>query len=175
MINTYSEFFSEIILSLLDDKIKSIYEHKSRTPIFTSNISNWDKDLVGSSVPILRYILNKEDTELINLIKSEIENKLPYYVNDIIIHICPPFSYIPWHDDGGHKAALSIYLNKNWNPNWGGFFMYEDGDKICAIKPDRNLAIFQKGGTKHSVSTINLNADYRISIQCFLNSDKKIM
>lgn len=49
------------------------------------------------------------------------------------------------------------------------------GDSIYAIKPDRNLAVFQKGGTKHSVSTINLNADYRISIQCFLNSDKKLM
>jgi hypothetical protein len=175
MIQTHPEFFSESTLLLLDDKIKLIFGHRSRTPIFTSNISNWSKELIGGGIPILRYVLNKEDSELLIFLKNEIEDKIPYFVRDVIIHICPAFSYIPWHDDGGHKAALSVYLNKNWEPDWGGFFMYEDSGKIHAIKPERNLAILQKGGLKHSVSTINSNADYRISIQCFLNSEKKLM
>jgi hypothetical protein len=175
MIHTYSEFLSENTLKLLDEKIDSIFNHKSQTPIFTSNVTNWGSGLIQNSTPILRYIITNEDLELLGLLKKEIESKIPYYVNGVIIHICPKFSYIPWHNDGNHLAALSIYLNKNWNSNWGGFFMYEDGDKIYAIKPDRNLAVFQKGGTKHSVSMINSDADYRISIQCFLNSEKKLM
>lgn len=175
MINKYQDFLSENTLSLLDEKINSIFNHKSQTPIFTSNITNWDIGLVQNSTPILRYIITNEDLELFTILKKEIENKIPYYVNGIILHICPKFSYIPWHNDGGHSAALSIYINKEWKPNWGGYFMYMNEDEILAIKPKRNLAVLQKGGLWHSVSTINSDADYRISIQCFLNKEKNLI
>lgn len=176
MINKYKEFFSTDALELIDQKIESLFNTRVEKPLFSSSISHWEKNLTDESVPILRYILKNEDSELSQILKKEIEQKIPYYVNDIIIHICPRLSFIPWHDDGNHTAALSIYLNKRWNPNWGGYFMYSENDgEIKAILPERNLAILQKGGTMHCVSGISMSAGYRISIQCFLRTEKKFI
>jgi hypothetical protein len=168
-------FFTEELLNLIDEKIKKFFSSKLDIPVFSSSILNWEHSLVKSSSPILRHILTNSDIDLLNEIKKESQNKIPYFVNDVLIHICPRLSYIPWHSDSGHAAALTVYLNKNWDPDWGGYFMYREGGEIKAVKPERNLAILQKGGIVHSLSTINMDADYRISIQCFLKSEKKIL
>ena len=53
--------------------------------------------------------------------------------------------------------------------------MYEENNEIKAIKPEYNLGVLQEGGVNHCVSTINVNADVRVSIQAFLKVDKKII
>lgn len=177
-IKIINSFFSENALDLIDKTLENILNSKSAKssmPIFSSSISHWEDFLIRSSTPILRYFLNDEDKELTDILKKEIESQIPYYVNGIVIHICPKLSYIPWHNDRGHTAALTVYLNKDWDANWGGYFMYKDSDEVKAIKPERNVAVLQKGGIFHSVSTTNMDADYRISIQCFLQKEKKLM
>jgi len=176
MIDLHYNFLSEHSLNLIDNKIEELFNSRGSKPLFSSSVSHWEKNLIDSSIPILRYTLKSEDLELLNALKSEIEGKINYFVEDVIIHICPRLSYIPWHNDGNHKAAISIYISKKWDPNWGGYFLYADDQKnIRGVIPERNLAIFQKGGTPHSVSLIGMNADYRISIQCFLRMEKKLM
>jgi Rps23 Pro-64 3,4-dihydroxylase Tpa1-like proline 4-hydroxylase len=175
MITKYDNFLSENLLILIDNKIKDIFNSKSDRAIFSSSTSHWSEYLKSNSTPILRYVMNDSELELFNSLKKEIEKKIPYYVDNVIIHIFPKLSYIPWHDDGNHTAALTIYINEKWDANWGGFFMYNIDDTINAIKPERNLAILQKGGLGHCVTTTNIDADFRISIQCFLKQEKKIM
>ena len=47
--------------------------------------------------------------------------------------------------------------------------MYEKTDgKIEAIAPKRNRAIFQSDGVKHSVTSVNLGAPVRRTIQIFM-------
>lgn len=174
-IKIYENFLSEKSLELLNKTVENIFNHKDELPIFSSSFSHWDKNLIKSSTPILRYFLNERDIDLTSLLINEIENRIPYYIGGIIIHIMPKLSYIPWHNDAGHSAALTIYLNENWNPDWGGFFMYRTENEIKAIRPIKNTAILQSGGVVHSVSTINMDADYRISLQCFLNNKKKLL
>ena len=48
-----------------------------------------------------------------------------------------------------------------------GYFMYKMGNEIKAIKPERNLGIVQTGNVFHSVSTVNLDSDKRITLQAF--------
>jgi Rps23 Pro-64 3,4-dihydroxylase Tpa1-like proline 4-hydroxylase len=175
MINIYSNFLSEDLLILIDKKIEDIFNQKTERAIFSSSISHWSEYLKSNSTPILRYAMQDTDLELINFLKKEIEKQIPYYVDDIIIHLLPRLSYIPWHNDGGHTASLTIYINEKWEPNWGGFFMYKIGDEIRAIKPERNSAILQKDGLKHCVTTTNIDSDFRISIQCFLKHEKKLL
>lgn len=175
MIVKYNDFLSEDLLILIDKKIEDIFNAKSERALFSSSISHWSEYLKSSSTPILRYSMQDNDLELINLLKKEIEKQIPYYVDDIIIHLFPKLSYIPWHNDSGHTAALTIYINKKWEPNWGGFFMYKIDDEIRAIKPNRNMAILQKDGLEHCVTTTNIDSDFRISIQCFLKHEKKLL
>jgi len=51
--------------------------------------------------------------------------------------------------------------------------MYKDDENISAIKPAKNLGVLQKTPINHCVSTINIGADYRVSLQFFLTDEKK--
>ena len=91
MIIKYDNFLSENLLILIDNKINDIFNSKSERAIFSSSISHWSEYLKSSSTPILRYSMNESDFELVNLLKKEIEKQVPYYVDDIIIHLFPNY------------------------------------------------------------------------------------
>jgi hypothetical protein len=179
MINIYSNFLSEDAIKKLDDKIEEILHNSNpNVPNFTTSLTSWDKNVQNSSTPIIRYVFNKNDDTIFQFLKKEIESKIPYYIDNMVIHFSPKLSYIPWHNDNHVIAALTIYLNKNWNVNWGGYFLYKLNDEIKAIKPELNLGILQEGGEKglpHCVTTTNIDADLRISLQLFLSNKKKLL
>jgi hypothetical protein len=179
MINIYSNFLSEDAIKKLDDKIEEILNNSDpNVPNFTTSLTSWTKYLQNNSTPIIRYVLNKNDDTLFQYLKKEIESKIPYYIDNMVIHFSPKLSYIPWHNDGYVIAALTIYLNKKWDINWGGYFLYRLNDEIKAIKPELNLGILQEGGDKglpHCVTTTNIDADLRISLQLFLTNKKKLL
>ena len=179
MINIYSNFLSEECVKSLDNKIEEIlYKSDSNVPNFTTSLTSWAKNVQNSSTPIIRYVLNKNDDTIFQLLKKEIESKIPYYVDNMVIHLAPKLSYIPWHNDSHVSAALTIYLNKKWDINWGGYVLYKLNSEIKAIKPEFNLGILQEGGEKglpHCVTTTNIDADLRISLQLFLTNKKKLV
>jgi hypothetical protein len=179
MIDVYKNFLSKETIEKLDNKIDDILnKSKPDVPNFTTSLTSWQDNLKKSSTPIIRYVLNETDVDLFKILKKEIESKISYYIDGIVIHFSPKLSYIPWHNDGHVNAALTIYLNKKWDINWGGYFLYEDDNEIKAIIPDFNLALLQRGGEKglpHCVTTTNIDADLRISLQLFLTNRKKIM
>ena len=179
MINVYKNFLSKETIEKLDNKIENILHNSNPdVPNFTTSLTSWPDNLKKSSTPIIRYVLNENDTDLFKTLKKEIENKISYYIDGIVIHISPKLSYIPWHNDGHVNAALTIYLNKEWDINWGGYFLYKENDEIKAIVPDFNLALLQQGGAdgiSHCVTTTNIDADLRITLQLFLTNKKKIM
>jgi len=76
---------------------------------------------------------------------------------------------INWHNDAGHKAALTVYLNKNWKPEYGGFFTCETHkEKLYnSFCPEFNLAIYQEGGIRHAVLPTYEHAPIRVSLQVF--------
>lgn len=176
MITKYKGFFTNEVCFELDSLInKIISKQNADIPMYSTSIHSWSDGLVSYSTPILRYFIPFEYDTLITKIKKEIFNKTKYEIDNVLIHFWPKLSYITWHNDLGYKAALTIYLNKKWDSNWGGYLMYEETNEIKAIKPDYNLGVLQEGGVNHCVSTINVNADIRVSIQAFLKTDKKII
>jgi Rps23 Pro-64 3,4-dihydroxylase Tpa1-like proline 4-hydroxylase len=168
----YPSFFSEDLYNEIKNYIDKLIKDKKAS--FNTNLA-WDNELVSTSGLIARYEFEKEDIEMQKKIKKELEGKIPYFISKTVIHLLPPLSYITWHNDPHCKAALSIYLNEEWNSNWGGFLMYEEDENIYAIKPEKNLAVLQKTPLNHCVSTVNIGADYRVSLQFFLTNEKKTM
>ena len=79
-------------------------------------------------------------------------------------------SFIPWHTDAEHNAALTIYLNNFWDRDWGGYFMYYDNDDIKCIIPKENLAILQENNPLHSTTMTTPSSSDRITLQLFLNN-----
>jgi hypothetical protein len=171
-VTKFNSFFSDETYTKLIDYIKKIKTDKNSN-LYTST-AFWDEYLINSSTPVVIYDFSDKDSEIFNLLKKEIELQIPFFVTGLKIHFWPKLSYITWHNDGLYKGALTVYLNEKWESDWGGYFMYEEDDEIKAIKPDKNTGVFLTGGTKHCVTTINLNADIRISLQCFLTKEKKV-
>ena len=163
-ITKYKNFLSEEIYI----KIKEIVQSKKNQFIM---VSLADGNSVNSN-SIMRYGL-ENDFELKKQIQFEIESKIPYFVKNIHINLIPNLSFIDWHRDSHCIAALTIYLNEKWNDNWGGYLIYEENDELKAIKPEKNLAIIQKTPLNHSVSIVNIGADYRISLQMFLHKENE--
>lgn len=172
-IKQYESFLSEELFLEVQKFVESLINDNQK-PLSTS-FGTWQKELIKASTPILRYEFNLTETDLFQKIKKEFESKIPYKVVNIIVHTMPKLSYIPWHNDSHVKAAFSLYLNEKWDSDWGGVFMYKIDNEIRAVEPNRNLGVFQYGGTKHCVTTINMDAEYRYSLQFFLEKEKQIL
>ena len=80
-------------------------------------------------------------------------------------------SAINWHDDGSYGAAVSIYLNDDWNREFGGYFIYQrETEKVMtAIQPTRGTSVYTSGGVLHAITPVRYDAPVRESIQVFIN------
>ncbi len=163
-VTKYKSFLSDEIYI----RLKEIVQNKKNKFIM---VSLADGNSVNSN-SIMRYGL-ENDFELKKQIQIEIESKIPYFVKNMHINLIPNLSFIDWHRDSHCIAALTVYLNEKWNDNWGGYLIYEENDELKAIKPEKNLAIIQKTPLNHSVSMVNIGADYRISLQMFLHKENE--
>jgi len=163
-VTKYKNFLSDEIYI----RLKEIVQNKKNKFIM---VSLADGNSVNSN-SIMRYGL-ENDFELKKQIQIEIESKIPYFVKNMHINLIPNLSFIDWHRDSHCIAALTVYLNEKWNDNWGGYLIYEENDELKAIKPEKNLAIIQKTPLNHSVSMVNIGADYRISLQMFLHKENE--
>jgi Rps23 Pro-64 3,4-dihydroxylase Tpa1-like proline 4-hydroxylase len=168
--NFFEKEFLQETLKYVDDLLKNSNSK------FTTSISSWSENIIENSLPVFTYSFSQNDQVFLLKLKEKIEQKITQYiVVDVNLYLWPKLSYIPWHNDAEYKAALTIYLNQEWGKNWGGYLMYEENDEIKAIKPEFNLGVLQEGGVKHCVTTVNINAKNRITLQCFINKQKKVI
>ena len=80
-------------------------------------------------------------------------------------------SYIPWHSDKDSddevRFAASLYLNKEWNDDWGGLFLYKKDGEIRAEAPQYDKLVFNDNNFPHATSMLSVDAPYRHSVQLF--------
>jgi hypothetical protein len=160
----YNEFLSNDLF----DEVQIFAENTVKSPEPYPGRTNlcWQDEIRNQSTPvIIRDII--EGTPIYNKLKSEIDSKTGLKVKRLMLYFWTKLSYIPWHNDAHAESALTIYLNDYWDQDWGGYFMFKLNNEIKAIKPDRNLGVIQTGNVSHSVSTVNLDADLRITVQSF--------
>ena len=163
----YDEFFTEELYEELINTAKNLLRQGGNT--FGTN-AWWNPNIVKDSFPVLIHGIYK-DSELFAKVREQIEKKIKLAVkdHDIMIYYWTRFSYIPWHEDQNYEGALTVYLNEEWQPDWGGYFLYEDNkQEIRAILPKRNFGLLQQGGIRHSTTPVNFDGGMRISIQVFL-------
>lgn len=169
----HENILTDELLDKTDNLIQKLMTDKNVE--FTSSTLLWQKELLGTSTPVLRYVLGPNEKEIYNELKKEIEDKVPYKVESIMVYLWPNLGYITWHNDGVYNAGLTIYMNKFWDKNWGGLFLYEEDDEIKGIVPKRNLGVLQVGGVNHATTTINYGAEYRVTLQMFFNKNRKVI
>jgi Rps23 Pro-64 3,4-dihydroxylase Tpa1-like proline 4-hydroxylase len=164
----YDEFFTEELYEELINTAKYLLRQGVNT--FYTN-AWWSENIVKDSFPVLIHAIHR-DSELFAKVREQIEKKIKLAVkdHDIMIYYWTRFSYIPWHEDQNYEGTLTVYLNEEWHPDWGGYFLYEDKKQdVHAILPKRNFGLLQQGGIRHSTTPVNFDGGMRISIQVFLD------
>jgi len=103
-------------------------------------------------------------------LEPETENSVQYFV-------WTGGSNIEWHCDftkhveKKRNGAITIYLNRNWDIEWGGDFLYKDSNrKVQRVTPDYNLAV-AIGKVDHR-STAVVGRHFRKCIQIFVKQSE---
>jgi len=168
LIEKHYDFFSrELIEKCSDYSIKS---YNNPEISFRTN-RTWDPSIVLDSFPVL--IFNLSDKDILNQeITTEIYNKLGIKPVSVMFYYWTKFSYIPWHSDGIYKSALTVYLNLEWDLNWGGYFVYkkQNEDEGTVIPPFYNLGILQCGGVMHCTTPVLSPTECRRTMQMFFGN-----
>jgi hypothetical protein len=105
-------------------------------------------------------------------------NYLPYS-SSALFYVGYSNSCVNWHNDYSDYDAMSIYLNRTYDPNWGGWFSWtSDFNGIEAdIKPQHgkfvvpgfNRSVLSTEKEWHCTTPLSPFAQPRISIQLFFS------
>jgi Rps23 Pro-64 3,4-dihydroxylase Tpa1-like proline 4-hydroxylase len=152
-----NDVLSPEILSVARQEAENLYKHGDH---FRTN-RGWGDRLLHNSTPVLITTVYNQS---INSEIQRVTRALDLTVAESVYQIWTPGSYIPWHNDGYNNGALTVYLSDH-DKDDGGYFMYDDGKGIKAVKPKVNRAVMVKGGIYHCVSTVNQGSRLRTTIQ----------
>lgn len=87
---------------------------------------------------------------------------------EFLIHSMKKNSGIHWHSDGHVEYGITYYLNKRWNKNWGGEFMFTHNGQNGYIPVVGNSLVIVKAPLLHKVNPVLINHTPRLTIQNFI-------
>ena len=136
---------------LHDDDVASLVnlsKKVQRLDNLRTSYGAWNDDIVQYSSPVLIFDIPEEYTT--NLRKyPELSD-----MSGFMLYFWPNGSYIPWHSDSHVKVTATLYCNRVWDRDWGGLFLYEEGDNILAEVPEWNKIVIQTDKDWHSTTSV---------------------
>ena len=162
----YKNFFSDQLLYLIEKDLNQ-----------NLNLNNWSAGSLliwGSDLK-----LGVNGTCLSSLVAEHVKTKLceklltvsPKYEKiSVMYQIWHPQSGISMHNDGNYKFGATIYLNDDWDINWGGLFIWEDKitKKLNVLFPTKNTLVLNDNSERHMVTMVSpLAQKIRKTIQIF--------
>lgn len=159
--NIFEERFCTFLLNNARDQL-------SQGNSFSRSNFHWNPDIRNSSAVVL---VRDYDQAISTIILSEATKAgLVEHSNyQVMNYAWTRLSYIPWHNDGRHSEAITIYLNHEWDRDWGGLFLYEDDHRsLRACAPRFNCGLKNSGKVQHSTTPVSLDApEPRFTVQIF--------
>lgn len=149
---------------------------------WNTNTHLWQRDIVQFSAPVLVHAV---DGNFANELLYELFERgvllADHRGETVMVYIWPAGSFIPWHTDYGDRYSLTVYLNRQWQPDHGGAFCWQDrGDEGSAAiasqapveghfrSPTFNAYVRMTGAEWHCVSMTMPDAPARLTLQMFL-------
>ena len=174
MIHTVYDFLEDDVYNALINKFES---SKGRPAFEVNNMGRWGAGLEdGSYSPVLVLPLD-EYKDYFKEKYNKVDPRFGQHPNlTVFMHVWLPGSQINWHHDSPEESSRmssSIYLNANWDWNWGGLFLYDDPDmpgRFGWVFPHKNSAVYFKPPIWHSTTMVTNSAPYpRLSVQLFFS------
>ena len=158
------KFIEDSITDDLYQKCLKELEKKVRKNCWKSSSINWSsaikKNVVGSC------IFTPVSDTIHHLLEDELKSSLPEYEKLVCnYYVWQSQSAISWHKDGYDNILFgaTLYLNEEWYPDNGGWFIWEDNDGYHTILPKKRLLVLNDNYQNHCVTPISL--DFRCTIQ----------
>ena len=146
-------------------KLRNELGKKSPEYCWKSSSVTWDagtrQGVVGSC------ITTPVSDKIQKLLEKELESSLPKHKELICkYYIWQPMSGIAWHNDKGSDRSFgaTLYLNEEWEPNGGGWFVWEDGDGYHTVLPKKKLLVVNDDTQNHCVTPVAFE-NFRCTIQ----------
>jgi Rps23 Pro-64 3,4-dihydroxylase Tpa1-like proline 4-hydroxylase len=143
--------------------------HTDNTQKWRIHKHTWNPRVAGKSPGVIA-IFNIEDS-----LRTMISNTLQRFLQEdeevscVMYYEWNQLSQINWHNDGRKKAAITVYLNETWDPDFGGFFCWrEDSETARLFVPQFNSAVIVRGNPFHHVSLISPYAPVRKTLQVWI-------
>lgn len=170
--------------TLSEELITDILKWNDETKVgdvWATNQTKWVESLKYATSGV---ILSRVMPDLLsNRIYGELQSrgKIDYspWSRSTLFYIGLPNSCVNWHADYADYNALSIYLNREWDSNWGGWFGYtEDFNWIEGnvnpqhgkfIVPSYNRSVLSTEKEWHCTTPMSPFAQPRLSIQLFFS------
>jgi hypothetical protein len=155
---------------------------QTHSPIWFTNHDYFPKHLVsGNGVMLVSMIPSPFDTEIKDyMVEAGYFKRQPNYFAGLLYQ-GRASSFTHWHKDtrldwtGLERSGISIYLNKIWDENWGGWFCWKDNDtdkSAHMVCPEYNKAVLLSDDVLHCTTMVNTHIpEPRLSIQIFFERD----
>lgn len=142
---------------------------EDRSVVWSTNVS-WQPEIVRASHPVLMRSYASGAAKMI--LEQLGQNGVLDPGKDWKVqnYVWTRLSYIPWHNDGNHSEAVTVYLNEDWDSDWGGLFLWRESMKgpIQAREPRFNTALRNADKLWHATTPVMLDApEPRITLQLF--------
>lgn len=165
------------ILSILENEIINFHNGNLEVKV---QLNVWESRLIKQSAPILLYKFPDGESASLSmkefLIKQWEIDTTEFTNFSFVLQFMPKDSYIPWHDDAGFNFVSTTYLNKEWEFDWGGAFLYvnEKGENKF-LYPEYNMVTRygkESSSDEHIPHSVTKIADlppnyYRTVLQIF--------
>jgi hypothetical protein len=138
------------------------------TSEFRRSNFHWSEDIRKSSAAVL---VRDIEAPLCSMILEKLVERgvIEHQDYRVMNYAWTRLSYIPWHDDKHVQDAVTVYLNDQWDLDWGGLFLYKDGNgQILAYAPAFNCGLRNQARLLHATTPVTLDApEPRFTLQLF--------
>jgi hypothetical protein len=165
----HTNFLSDEEINIISSE--SFLLFKDPETKYQTNLTRWDKNIIlDSNIVLINNITNNLKLKTVDILNRNLKKLNKNKPDGISFFYWTKGSYIPWHSDEGYEMACTLYLNQNWDPNWGGFINIKtDEYNVSSIKPEYNNLVELQKNVFHSTTPTSLLADIRVTIQIFWN------
>jgi len=151
-----------------------------------SNFYFWRVAPISAGV-VLTHQMPEEWTNRL-FVELHARGKLPYHPQRrvALFFAWHSGSNIAWHTDYVELSSMTIYLSRDWDPNFGGYFCWKDWDGISARLgfgnpppkeakmrlPSYNNYVYMTEAEWHTTTITASSAPPRLSLQMFFSKDQ---
>jgi len=147
---------------------------KSKLVFLKSTKEDWEKDLKHGHKNFVERADLKTNYWPLKKIKILLENNFFHRIKvknfNPMIHSMNDGCGINWHDDGDYKYGITYYINRRWNPFFGGEFLFRSENSNGFIPIVGNSLVIVKAPLEHKVSHVLNPLIPRKTIQIFIKN-----